>query len=121
MTALDDLDPERLGGAGDGAKSSRWPGACTAESPDLIPSALLQRLSTMNAQLVTRIAAEQATPPASTGGRMRPCAQTAPWERERAALQREIDRLQDWPAPTVEIDALWQKKKALLQRIEELT
>jgi hypothetical protein len=45
------------------------------------------------------------------------------WERERAAIQREIDRLQSMGASQHgnEIDALWQKKKDLLLRIEQLT
>jgi hypothetical protein len=45
------------------------------------------------------------------------------WERERAAIQREIDRLQEIGASQHgnEIDALWQKKKDLLHRIEQLT
>ena len=44
-------------------------------------------------------------------------------ERENAALQREIDRLQGIGAGQHghEIDALWQKKKDLLHRIEQLT
>ena len=44
-------------------------------------------------------------------------------ERERAAIQREIDRLQELGAGQHghEIDALWQRKKNLLHRIEELT
>ena len=45
------------------------------------------------------------------------------WERERAAIQREIDRLQELGATQHghEIDTLWQRKKDLLHRIEELT
>jgi hypothetical protein len=45
------------------------------------------------------------------------------WERERAAIQREIDHLQEMGAGRHEreIDALWQKKKDLMHRIEELT
>jgi hypothetical protein len=44
------------------------------------------------------------------------------WERERAAIQREIDRLQGLGAARhdQEIDALWARKKDLLHRIEEL-
>ena len=43
-------------------------------------------------------------------------------ERERAAIQREIDRLQGLGAGEngSEIDRLWQKKMSLLHRIEEL-
>ena len=88
---------------------------------DLIPSALLQRLSTMDAQLVTSIAAS-ANPPAPP----LECARALKrlrWERERAAIQREIDRLQELGASRHdrEIDALWLKKKDLMHRIEELT
>ncbi len=88
---------------------------------DLIPSTLLQRLSTVNAQLVTSIAAS-ASPPAPP----LECARALKrlrWERERAAIQREIDRLQEMGASRhgQEIDALWLKKKDLMHRIEELT
>jgi DNA primase len=90
-------------------------------TPDLLPSALLQRLSTVSAQLVTRIAAEKA-PPALI---VTECVRTLKllrWEREKADLQREIDRLQDSGAAEHdhEIGVLWQKKKLLLQRIQGL-
>jgi DNA primase len=86
-----------------------------------IPSALLQRLNTVNAQLVTSIAAAPAAPAAPLD-----CASALKrlrWERERADIQREIDRLQELGAGEhgPEIDALWQKKKDLLHRIEHLT
>jgi len=85
------------------------------------PSAFLQRLSTVNAQLVTSIAASS-TPPAPA----RECARAIKrlrCERDRAAIQREIDRLQELGAGQYghEIDALWQRKKDLLHRIEDLT
>ena len=91
------------------------------EPLDQLPSTLLQRLSTVNAQLVTSIAATDVTqaPPAA-------CARAIKrlrWERERAAIQREIDRLQELGATQHgnEINTLWQRKKDLLHRIEELT
>ena len=88
---------------------------------DLIPSALLQRLNTVNAQLVTSIAATT-SPPAPPVECARALKRLR-WERERAAIQREIDRLQEMGAARhgQEIDALWQKKKDLLHRIEDLT
>jgi DNA primase len=86
-----------------------------------LPSTLLQRLSTVDAQLVTSIAATPIAPapPAE-------CARAIKrlrWERERAAIQREIDRLQELGATQHghEIDNLWQRKKDLLHRIEGLT
>jgi DNA primase len=89
--------------------------------PSTIPTALLQRLSTVNAQLVTSIAATP-IPPAPPLDCARALKRLR-WERERAAIQREIDRLQAMGAGQHgnEIDALWQKKKNLLLRIEELT
>jgi DNA primase len=89
------------------------------QPPELLPSALLQRLSTLNAQLVTSIAA-QSNPPAPAVECARAIKRLR-WQRERAAIQREIDRLQELGAGQHghEIDALWQKKKDLLHRIED--
>jgi hypothetical protein len=44
------------------------------------------------------------------------------FERERSAVQREIDRLQEEGATRHEaqIDALWARKKDLLDRLHEL-
>jgi hypothetical protein len=87
---------------------------------DLLPSTLLQRLSTVNAQLVTSIAAS-ATPPAPAADCVRALKRLR-WERERADIQREIDRLQQLGASQHghEIDDLWQRKKDLMHRIEKL-
>ena len=91
------------------------------EPVDLLPTALLQRLSTVNAQLVTSIAATaiSTAPPAACVRAIK----RLRWERERAAIQREIDRLQELGATHhgQEIDNLWQRKKNLLHRIEDLT
>jgi DNA primase len=91
------------------------------EPMDLLPSGLLQRLSTVSAQLVTSIAATS-TSTAPPGACVRALKRLR-WERERAAIQREIDRLQELGATQHghEIDDLWQRKKNLLHRIEELT
>jgi DNA primase len=87
----------------------------------LLPSTLLQRLSTVNAQLVASIAAS-ATSPAPPAESVRALKRLR-WERERAAIQREIDRLQQLGARQHghEIETLWQRKKDLLHRIGELT
>jgi DNA primase len=88
---------------------------------NLLPSALLQRLSTVNAQLVTSIAAAPDAPaPALECAR---AIKRLRWERERAEIQREINRLQELGATQHghEIDSLWQRKKDLLHRIEQLT
>jgi hypothetical protein len=75
----------------------------------------------VSAQLVTRVAAEKA-PPALIVGECVRALKLIRWEREKAVLQREIDRLQDSGTDEHghEIDILWQKKKVLLQRIQGL-
>jgi DNA primase len=88
---------------------------------DLIPSELLRRLSTMNAQLVTGIAGLEAAPAI----RLSECASSLMrlrCERERAAIQREIDRLQGLGSTQHgdEINLLLNQKRSLAQRIEEL-
>ena len=91
------------------------------EPSDLLPSTLLQRLSTVNAQLVASIAATATSlaPPGACASALK----RLRCERERAAIQREIDRLQQLGAAQhgTEIDNLWQRKKDLLLRIEQLT
>jgi DNA primase len=92
---------------------------------ELLPSELLRRLSTMNAQLVTGIAS-QATPPFVDDAGLTDCARSLKrmrWERERAAVQREIDRLQGLgtTAHGDEINVLLNQKRHLAQQIERLT
>jgi DNA primase len=91
LAALAELDGADLEGLA-GQEILEVARSLHGEPADLLPTALLQRLSTVQAQLVSGIAAT-ANPPA-------PPAESAAaikrlrWERERAALQREIDRLQ---------------------------
>jgi DNA primase len=118
--ALADLDEEDLEGLA-GRDIFHLARSLHDEPADLLPSTLLQRLSTGDAQLVTSIAATGSAPAPSAA-----CAQAIKrlrWERERAAIQREIDRLQELGATEHghEIDNLWQRKKDLLHRIEQLT
>jgi DNA primase len=121
MEALDDIDEADLE---DLAAREVFLVARTLhdQAPDLLPSTLIQRLSTMNAQLVTRIATGKA-PPATIVSNCVRALKALRFDRERAAIQREIDRLQQLGAPQHgdEIESLWQRKKDLLHRIEELT
>src|SRR5216684_7352761 len=120
FTALAELDGEDLESLA-GREIFELARSLNNGSPELLPSSLLQRLSTVDAQLVTSIAATTASPAPPLE-----CARALKrirWERDRAAIQREIDRLQELGAARNdhEIDALWQRKKDLLHRIEELT
>lgn len=88
--------------------------------PEAVPKTLVERLDPHDAALAERIA--QA--PAALA-RADDCAtelRRLRFERERAALQDEIDRRQQigTAGALSEIDALWQRKKDLLQRIEAL-
>ena len=86
-----------------------------------LPEALMERLSRGEAELVTEIA-RQAGAPADAADCVRTLKRLR-YDRERADVQREIDRLQEAGGATCEdqILALWQRKKDLLYRIETLT
>jgi DNA primase len=120
LEAVADLDEKDLDGLS-GRHILEVARGLHGEPLELLPSALLQRLSTVDAQLVAGIAATAITqaPPAACARALK----RLRWERERAAIQREIDRLQELGATQhgQEIDILWLRKKDLLHRIEELT
>jgi DNA primase len=117
LGALAEEDLEQLGGR----EIFQLARKLQQEPVDRFPSALLQRLNTVNVQLVTSIAATTTSPapPAECARALK----RLRCERERAAIQREIDRLQQLGATQHghEINELWQRKKDLLHRIEELT
>ena len=123
QAALAELDPddlEQLAGR-EGFELAR---SLHGQPADLLPSELLRRLSTMNAQLVTGIAGED-TAPVTGPGDLTECARILKrlrCERERAAIQREIDRLQGLGLTQHgdEINLLVNQKRTLAQRIEEL-
>jgi hypothetical protein len=92
------------------------------EDRGFTPSLFLERLSTGEARLVTEVASEPEPPVHEVEGCVR-VIRTLRYARERADVQREIDRLQQQGASEHgrEIDELWVKKQALLRRIEGLT
>jgi DNA primase len=107
----EDLDGLAAGGILEQALHLQASGELTS------PSALLVRLTSEEAQLLTGIAASP-TPPASA----RECGlalKRLRLEREGAAVQREIDRVQEAGNGSA-IDRLWQQKRELLQRIATL-
>jgi DNA primase len=117
--AVAELDPADLTGLATGpiieqARSLQgWPEAS-------LPETLIQRLNKGEAGLVDEIS-RQPLAPAHPVDCVRALKRLR-YDRERADVQREIDRLQEQGAATHddEIIALWDRKKALLQRIESL-
>jgi DNA primase len=85
---------------------------------DDVPSALLARLNTEEARLVTGIAAESArpVPAAESAAELR----LLRFERERAALQREMEQLQSSGDRANQLEALGQRKVELSREIDRL-
>jgi hypothetical protein len=119
QTAMAEVDPEDLVGLAtqwilEQARSlQEWPAGS-------IPQTLLERLNEMEARIVQDIG-RQPHPPGEPLDCVRALKRLR-YTRERADVQREIDRLQrDGGADHErEIVALWDRKMALLQRIESL-
>lgn len=91
------------------------------ENRGFSPSALLERLTTVEAQLVTGIASE----PEAHVRNAEECTRMINrlrHERERTALQREIDRLQQAGAAgtAVRLEELLVRKYELIRRIDQL-
>ena len=116
---LADLDPDDIEGL---ATTSILQVARTLAGwpAEAVPNALLERLTEDEAALASRIAAEPVA--AADVGDCGIEMQRLRFERERAALQDEIDQRQQLGTPVAlkEIDGLWRRKKDLLQRIEAL-
>ena len=90
------------------------------EDKGFSPAALLERLSMLDAQLVTAIASEGEAHVRDAHDCVR-ILKRLRWERERAAIQREIDRLQDLGALEGEkLQELLVRKYDVIQRIEAL-
>jgi DNA primase len=88
--------------------------------PEALPDTLIERLTQGEAALVQEIGRQRHAPAAAED-----CVRTlrrTRYDRERAAVQRQIDRLQEQGAAAhgSEIDSLWARKRELLQQIEAL-
>src|SRR5207247_1611191 len=119
MTALNDLQDNDL----DGLPTRRVLEEARAlgdRPAAVLPSALLERLNPVEAQLVTGIAAE-AQPPAPPFSCVRELQQLRV-ERELTSVQREIDRLQELGRTQydAQITELWHRKSELFAKREEL-
>jgi DNA primase len=122
LSALDELEADDLAQLATRAIFEMARSLQGSMPPEGLPTALLQRLSTENARIFTAVAAIESAPALSPFE----CARTIKrlrWQRERAAIQREIDHLQELGsgANSAEIDVLLRKKNDLGLRIEQLT
>jgi DNA primase len=117
--ALEELDPADLDGLATGPiiEQARSLQGLPAES---LPNTLIERLNEGEVGLVQEIG-RQTHPPADPLDCVRALKRLR-YVRERTEVQREIDRLQEEGAArhADEIVALWDRKKALLERIEAL-
>ena len=95
--------------------------ALADRAPAVFPSALFERLNPVEAHLVTGIASERLPPgpPLSCAREL----QQLRVEREIAAVQREMDRLQELGTSLhdLEITKLWRRKEELRAQKEELS
>ena len=118
IEALRGLDEEDL--AGLATKGILQQALALADWPaDALPGALLERLRSMEARLVEELARQphSPAPPVECVAALK----RLRYIRERAAVQREIDSLQEAGAARheSEIAALWERKKTLLKLIAD--
>ena len=119
VAALSELEPGDTDGLAtqgilEQARSLQgWP-------PESLPATLIERLNGGEASLVDAIG-RQSHPPAAPADCVRTLKRLR-CDRERAAVQREIDRLQESGSVrnAAEIDSLLTRKRALLLQIEDL-
>jgi len=90
-----------------------------AENPELLPSTLIQRLSNMEVQLVTRIASEPQPPAFKVGDCVRALKRVR-CEREQSAVRHEINRLQELGQDGAHMNTLLAQMRELAHRIEDL-
>jgi DNA primase len=119
LKALAELDDEDLKGLA--AQGILQQARSLQEIPsDALPATLVERLTRGEARLVEELALPS-SPPADPSDCVR-AVKRRRYDRERAGVQREIDRLQEEGGARYEdeIVILWTRKKELLQRIEAL-
>ena len=118
LAALSELEPVDLDGLA--SRSVLDLARRLNDNRSFSPSVLLERLNMVEAQLVTAIASEPEPPALSLGSCVRQV-RRGRYERERAAVQREIAQLQTRGAATGgELDALLVRKGDLGRLIQAL-
>jgi DNA primase len=119
LDALSDLDEQDLSGLAS-EPILRQARSLQDLPPESLPATLIERLTSGEAHLVTELGR-----PASAPAHAADCVialKKRRFDRERAEVQREIDRLQEQGGARYddEIVALWARKRDLLRRIEEM-
>jgi hypothetical protein len=118
LDAIDGLEP--LDFEGMAARSVLDLARKLHDNKGFSPSVLLERLTLVEAQLVTGIASEPEPPALSLSACVREFRRHR-YERERAAVQREIERLQtQGNADSVEINTLLARNGDLGRLIQSL-
>ncbi len=87
-----------------------------SQGPEELPSALMERLTDQEAQLLSKVASEREPP-----GDTETCAQTLKYariERELAGIQGEIDQMRRTERPAGTLDQLLKRKKELRSQLE---
>jgi len=120
QSVLNDLEPKDLEGLSV-APILQVARTLATVPPEAVPQTLLDRLSEDEVALVNTIAADTAAP-----AKVEDCAvnlKQLRYERERIALQDEIDRLQQMGSDEAlrSIDSLLERKRDLLRRLDALT
>jgi hypothetical protein len=119
LQALANLDDEDLAGLGS-QMILQQARSLQETPPESLPSTLIERLTKGEARLVTELG-RPASPPAHPSDCVMALKKRR-FERERAEVQREIDRLQEQAGARYqdEIVTLWTRKQELVRRIEEI-
>jgi DNA primase len=119
LQALANLDDEDLAGLGS-QMILQQARSLQETPPESLPSTLIERLTQGEARLVTELG-RPSSPPAHPSDCVMALKKRR-FERERAEVQREIDRLQEQAGARYEeeIVTLWTRKQELVRRIEEI-
>lgn len=114
LAELDEADMDGLAG-GDVLRAAR---ELASEPAELVPGRLLERLTDRQAQALTGLASRISAPapPAECVRALR----MLRYERERAAVQRRIDRLMEDGVPVAQIAPLLAEKHALDVRVDTM-
>jgi DNA primase len=117
LAAVSQLEDEDLEGLVT-AQMFRSAAGLAEVPPDVVPKLLRERLSEGEIAILERAAADAA--PAAAAADCVSALKRLRYDRERSSLQDQIDRLQHEGGSDVDVTALWERKKALHRRLEDL-